>query len=109
MKFNFVSEPTSFPEYDSGDELMEVDEMILAEFFDTGKFDDYVAGYFLNFDEDTKVVSIVGEISEEEIEKEVGEYVDAEDILHRIELFSDEWDITWKSDQLIDHDGTVLE
>jgi hypothetical protein len=83
--------------------------MELAEFFDTGKSDDYIAGYFLNYNEENKVVSIVGEISEEDIEEKAGESVDVDDILYRIELFSKELGVTWISEQLFDHDGTLVE
>ena len=121
MKFNFVSKPKIFPdlcemhrnenclEYDCDGELMIADEMELAEFFDTGKSDDYIAGYFLNYNEENKVVSIVGEISEEDIEEKAGESVDVDDILYRIELFSRELGVTWISEQLFDHDGTLVE
>ena len=116
MKFNFVAEP----KLDGFiDELMEVDEMVLFDFFDTGRPDHHIAGYFLNYDKDTKVISIVGEISEEEIEKEIDEHkdkfedfypdhLDAEEILYHIAKFADKWNITWKSHQLIDNNGTVL-
>jgi len=87
---------------------MIADEMELAEFFDTGKSDDYIAGYFLNYNEENKVVSIVGEISEEDIEEKAGESVDVDDILYRIELFSKELGVTWISEQLFDHDGTLV-
>jgi len=121
MKFNFVSEPeqifpgscemhdnTDCSEEDCDGELNEVDEMILAEFFDTGKADDYIAGYFLDFDEEKKIVSIVGEMSEDENAEHTGAYIDAYMVLSRIELFSKEWKISWESEELIDEDGTVI-
>ena len=56
MKFNFVAEP----KLDGFiDELMEVDEMVLSRFFDTGMPDHHIVGFFMNYNEDTKVISIV--------------------------------------------------
>ena len=66
MKFNFVAEP----KLDGFiDELMEVDEMVLSRFFDTGRPDHHIVGYFMNYNEDTKVISIVGEISKKKLKK----------------------------------------
>ena len=78
------------------------------EFFDTGQADDFIAGYFKDFDDEKKIWSIVGEISAVENEEQAGRYVDAYEALSRIEQFAEEWNISWESEELIDEDGTIV-
>ena len=122
MKFNFVSDPDQIYEIpgvccamhgnidpcreDDCDGEKELIEGI--EFFDTGQADDFIAGYFKDFDDEKKIWSIVGEISAVENEEQAGRYVDAYEALSRIEQFAEEWNISWESEELIDEDGTIV-
>ena len=65
MKFNFISEPNQIfvKEDDYGEEID------IFDHFDTDDSDDFIAGYFKEIDYEKGIITIIGELSKEDIEK----------------------------------------
>jgi len=111
MKFNFVSKPnqTFVKKDDYGEEIN------IFDHFDTDNSDDFIAGYFKEVDFEKGVISIVGELTADQIETLLKEepYVSGEvpniyDVKQRIDSLNYIWDIDWEIDELRDEDGDLM-
>ena len=111
MKFNFVSKPnqTFVKKDDYGEEIN------IFDHFDTDNSDDFIAGYFKEVDFEKGVISIVGELTGDQIENLLKEepYVNGDapniyDVKQRIDSLNYIWDIDWEIDELRDEDGDLM-
>ena len=111
MKFNFVSKPnqTLVKEDDSGEEIN------IFDHFDTDDSDDFIAGYFKEVDFEKGFISIVGELTADQIANLLKEapYVSGEapniyDVKQRIDSLNYIWDIDWEIEELRDEDGNLI-
>ena len=111
MKFNFISEPNQIfvMEDDYGDEID------IFDHFDTDQSDDFIAGYFKEIDYEKGIITIIGELSEEDIEKllELESSISGGapyiyDVKQRIDILNDTWDIEWKTDELRDENNELI-
>ena len=111
MKFNFISEPNQIfvKEDDYGDQID------IFDHFDTDDSDDFIAGSFKLIDYEKGIITIVGELSKEEIEKLLeseshirGDVPNIYDVKQRIDVLNDTWDIEWKTDELRDEDDELI-
>jgi|TARA_X000000368_G_scaffold226981_1_gene179152 hypothetical protein len=110
-KFNFISEPNQIfvKEDDYGEEID------IFDHFDTDDSDDFIAGYFKEIDYEKGIITIIGELSEEDIEKLLeseshirGGVPNIYDVAQRIAILNDTWDIEWKTDELRDEDNELI-
>ena len=111
MKFNFISEPNQIfvKEDDYGEEID------IFDHFDTDDSDDFIAGYFKEIDYEKGIITIIGELSEQNIEKLLeseshitGGVPNIYDVAQRIAILNDTWDIEWKTDELRDENNELI-
>lgn len=111
FKFKFVSlkNQVLVKEDDYGDEIDIID------FFNTNKTDDYIAGYFINIDYTEGILSIVGELSKDEVNKILekesyldGGYPNIYDVKQRLEMLNETWEIDWEIAELRDEDDELI-
>ena len=111
MKFNFISKPNQIfvKEDDYGEEID------IFDHFNTDDSDDFIAGYFKEIDYEKGIITIIGELSKEDIEKllESESYIrggvpNIYDVAQRIAILNDTWDIEWETDELRDEDNELI-
>jgi len=119
-KFNFKSSPLPIAELvkegpceDCGEEYCteddhEMEEIDMSDNFDTSCNDDILIDHLFKADYKTGIVTIQGDFSKDEAEKICAEQVfsgqtslpDGHEIMARINLFVQEWNIEWEEEEL---------
>ena len=90
-------------------------EIDIFDHFNTDDSDDFIAGYFKEIDYEKGIITIIGELSKEDIEKLLeseshirGGVPNIYDVAQRIAILNDTWDIEWKTDELRDEDNELI-
>ncbi|MDB4768157.1 hypothetical protein OAG27_05560 [Flavobacteriaceae bacterium] len=112
FKLNFISEPNqkkyynivkNFPADDYPDEEDGGEWLDLNEYLSEGDDAEKVISWITEFDFDTKIITISGEIEEEY--EDWGYSFDVYDIEQALRSITDKFNITWKVSSLLDEDG----
>ena len=81
----------------------------MNDFFNTGEDDDTVCSYFVEFDEDTGVVTFDGEWGEEDDDSLEGSRPDIFDIEKRLNAFAEFFDVEWEDGSKVVDDSDDYE
>ena len=110
IKFNFVSHPNQKTSKEGEDSLWGDDPEVIDiwDFFDTSCNDDVIAGHFFKVNYNTGTLTIKGELSRKDVKKIIDEEVfngtkeipTGIEIMQRINLLTEEWEIDWCQEEL---------
>jgi|TARA_Y100000310_G_scaffold317613_1_gene370666 hypothetical protein len=102
-KFKFISHPNQkFSKFVNQDDEESID---IEDWLSNGEDEEIIMGWFAEYDYENKVVSIVGEVDDGDINPD--EYPDIDDMALREALrrFTEFWEIDWKDAKFLDCDG----